>query len=33
MIGAPRIEPKSQFYGLRDFMILDPDGYRLLMDS
>lgn len=28
--GVPRTEPKSQFYGLRDFMILDPDGYRLL---
>lgn len=31
--GQPRTEPKSQFYGLREFMILDPDGYRLLMYS
>ncbi len=31
--GKPRTEPKTQFYGLRDFMILDPDGYRLQMYS
>jgi len=23
-------QPKSQFYGIRDFQVQDPDGYRLL---
>lgn len=25
----PEAEPRSQFYGLRDFPLRDPDGYRL----
>ncbi|HTE05420.1 MAG TPA: VOC family protein, partial [Planctomycetota bacterium] len=25
--------PRSQFYGIRDFAVQDPDGYRLLMYS
>ena len=33
-IGAKGIQPlidvKSQFYGIRDFIIEDPDGYRLV---
>lgn len=28
--GEPRYEPKTQFYGIRDFGIEDPDGYRLI---
>jgi uncharacterized glyoxalase superfamily protein PhnB len=27
--GRPRTKPVSQFYGLRDFLIEDPSGYRL----
>jgi uncharacterized glyoxalase superfamily protein PhnB len=27
--GKPVGEPKTQFYGLRDFQIFDPDGYML----
>ncbi len=26
---ALALEPKSQFYGLRDFVVVDPDGYTL----
>lgn len=25
----PEVEPKTQFYGQRDFPVRDPDGYRL----
>jgi catechol 2,3-dioxygenase-like lactoylglutathione lyase family enzyme len=28
--GAPDTEPADQFYGMREFVILDPDGNRLL---
>lgn len=28
--AAPRTEPISQFYGIRDFGIDDPDGYHLV---
>jgi uncharacterized glyoxalase superfamily protein PhnB len=32
--GAKAVsQPKSQFYGLRDFQLRDPDGYRLQMYS
>ncbi|NQU49950.1 MAG: VOC family protein [Planctomycetes bacterium] len=31
--GTFRTEPKSQFYGLREFMAIDPDGYRLQIYS
>jgi len=27
--GEPACEPKDEFYGLRNFFIADPDGYRL----
>ena len=27
--GKPACEPKNEFYGLRNFMIQDADGYRL----
>ena len=28
--AKPSTNPKSQFYGIRDFMIEDPTGYRLI---
>jgi predicted enzyme related to lactoylglutathione lyase len=28
--GRPRTKPVSQFYGIRDFLIEDPSGYRLV---
>jgi len=28
--GNPATDPKTQFYGLRDFGIVDPSGYRLV---
>jgi catechol 2,3-dioxygenase-like lactoylglutathione lyase family enzyme len=28
--GEPRLAPQDQFYGIRDFAMQDPDGYRLL---
>lgn len=28
--GKPATKPKTQFYGLRDFGLRDPDGYRLV---
>jgi len=28
--GKPATSPKTQFYGLRDFGIQDPDGYRIV---
>ena len=28
--GRPRTKPISQFYGIRDFLIEDPSGYRLV---
>ncbi|MBX3462994.1 MAG: VOC family protein [Planctomycetes bacterium] len=29
----PLLPPKSQFYGLRDCHVVDPDGYRLVFYS
>ncbi len=29
--GKPATTPQTQFYGLRDFAIADPDGYQLVM--
>ncbi len=26
-------EPKTQFYGIRDYQLMDPDGYRLVFYS
>ncbi|MFK5955507.1 MAG: zinc ribbon domain-containing protein [Planctomycetota bacterium] len=31
--GSPATDPKTQFYGLRDFGIIDPTGYRLVFYS
>jgi len=31
--GRPACEPKDEFYGLRDFLIQDLDGYRLAFYS
>lgn len=31
--GSPATDPKTQFYGLRDFGIIDPTGYRLIFYS
>lgn len=31
--AEPRYEPKTQFYGIRDFGIEDPDGYRLIFHT
>ncbi len=31
--GEARYEPHTQFYGIRDFGIEDPDGYKLLFYS
>ncbi len=28
--GSPATSPENQFYGLREFGIIDPDGYRLV---
>lgn len=28
--ALPRYSPKTQFYGIRDFAVLDPDGYCLI---
>jgi predicted enzyme related to lactoylglutathione lyase len=28
--GRPRTKPVSQFYGIRDFLVEDPSGYRLV---
>jgi catechol 2,3-dioxygenase-like lactoylglutathione lyase family enzyme len=29
----PEVKPTTQFYGIRDFSVLDPDGYRLIFYS
>ena len=31
--GRPRTKPVSQFYGIRDFIIEDPSGYRLIFST
>jgi uncharacterized glyoxalase superfamily protein PhnB len=31
--AAPHYEPKTQFYGIRDFGVTDPDGYRLIFHT
>jgi len=31
--GQPACDPKNEFYGLRNFMIADPQGYRLAVYS
>jgi len=31
--AAPAYEPKTQFYGIRDFPVSDPDGYSLVFYS
>jgi uncharacterized glyoxalase superfamily protein PhnB len=31
--AKPEVQPTTQFYGIRDFSVLDPDGYRLVFYS